>query len=63
MFALIIHQMCKRVKRALSLATSPRESPPWLMSARTNDVQLPKPDVDQGAEVILLDSVRRMAGV
>jgi hypothetical protein len=33
LFALIAHQTRKSIKRALSLASSPRETPPWLMSA------------------------------
>jgi len=33
MFALIVNQTCESVKRGLSLVSSPREDPPWLMSA------------------------------
>jgi hypothetical protein len=33
LFALFAHQTRKSIKRALSLASSPRETPPWLMAA------------------------------
>jgi hypothetical protein len=45
MFALIVNQTFKGVKRGLSLVSSPREAPPWLMSADARPTMLSRSSI------------------